>query len=67
MVRISNAVREEARGALMSQVVPAQVELPQLLAVDPGSRLGPLGVVPVGDYQERFPGCFEAGLELAVW
>jgi hypothetical protein len=42
-----------------------QIDLPQLLALDPSSGLGALRVVAVRDQHERFPGGFEAVLELA--
>ena len=59
-----DAVRQEAAGALVPQIVPVQVELPQLLAVDPSSRPGAFCLVPVRDQEERFPGGLEAVLEV---
>ena len=50
-----NAVREKPARAFMTQVVPVQVDLPQLLALDSSSGPGAFRFVAVRDQQERFP------------
>ena len=59
-----DAVREKPARAFVTQVVPVQIDLSQLLAIDASSGLGALRFVAVCDQQERFPGCFEAVLEI---
>jgi hypothetical protein len=66
MIRMSTPSARQAAGALVPQIVPVQIDLPQLLAIDPSSGLHALCFVPVGDQQERFPGRFEAVLELTL-
>src|SRR4030095_5623169 len=41
--------------ALVLQIVPVQVSLPELGATDPSFRSFALRFVPVGDQQKRFP------------
>jgi hypothetical protein len=55
MIRI-DAVCQEAAGAFVTQIVPVQVNLLQLLAIDSDAMLGALGVVSVRDQEKRFPG-----------
>jgi hypothetical protein len=62
-----DAVRQQAAGALVPQIVPVQIDLPHLLAIDPSAGLHAFGFVSVRDQQERLPGRLEAVLELAVW
>jgi hypothetical protein len=44
-----DAVREEAARAFVTQVMPVQVDLTQLGAIDAGSRLRALRLVAVSD------------------
>jgi hypothetical protein len=48
-----DAVGEEPAGALVAQIVPVQVDLPELLAIDTCTRLCARRVVPVGEQQEN--------------
>jgi hypothetical protein len=46
-------LRQEATSAFVTQVVPVQVDLPQLGAIDAGTWLGALRVVAIGDQEQR--------------
>src|SRR5712691_10117675 len=60
-----DAVRQEAAGAFVPQIVPVQIDLLQLLAVHSSPRLRALCVVPVCNQEERFPRGLEAVLEFS--
>ena len=62
-----HVLRQEATRALVTEVVPVQVDLPELRAIDPCTRLRALGLVPVGDQEQRLPGRLEVGHKLASW
>jgi hypothetical protein len=47
-----HVLREEATRALVTQVVPVQVDLPQLGAIDACARLRALRLVTVGDQEQ---------------
>jgi len=58
-----HTVSQKPAGSLVTKVVPVQIDLPQLGAIDARAGFGPPGVVPVGEEQERFPGSLEAAQE----
>jgi hypothetical protein len=58
-----HVLRQEATRALVTEVVPMQVDLPQLGAIDACTGFRALRFVPVGDQQQRLPGRFEVGRE----
>jgi hypothetical protein len=55
---------QEATRALVTEVVPVQVDLPQFGAVDARTGFRALRLVPVGDQKQRLPGRLEVGHEL---
>ena len=59
-----DAVSQQPAGAFVTQVVPVQIDLPELLAIDPRARLGTRGVDSIGHQQQRLPSGLEAGLKL---
>jgi len=61
-----DAVRQEAAGAFVTQIVPVQIDLLELRAVDPNAGFRALRVMAIGDQQEGLPGRLEAVLELSI-
>ena len=55
-----HSIAQEPTGALVTQVVPVQVDLPELLAVDARTGLRAFRVVAVCDEQQRLPRRLEA-------
>ena len=60
-----HVLRQEATRALVTEVVPVQVDLPELGPIDAGAWLGALRVVAIGDQEQRLLGRLEVGHELA--
>jgi hypothetical protein len=59
------SVREQAAGALMTQVMPMLVDFPQVLAVHASSGLRTFRVMTVREQEQRLPRGLEVGYELA--
>ena len=60
-----DAVRQQAAGAFVPQIVPMQVDLPELGAINTRARLFTCRVVTARDEQQRFPCGLEAVLEFS--
>jgi hypothetical protein len=54
------AVAQEPAGAFVTEIVPVQVDLPELLAIDASTVFRAFRVVPVRDKQQRLPSGLEA-------
>jgi hypothetical protein len=59
-----HSIAQEPTGALVTEVVPVQVDLPELLAIDASTGFRTFGIVTVREEQQRFPCRLEAADEL---
>jgi len=66
MMRMSTPSAREAARALVTLVVPVQIDLVELGPIDAGARLRTLRLVAVGDQQQGLPSGLEATHVLAV-
>ena len=60
-----DAVREQAAGALVPEVVPAEIDLPEPFAIPRGPSPRRSRLDAVGEQSQRFPGGLELRLVLA--